>query len=470
MSDSTPGASIYYTTDGTTPTTGSTTYSTALTISSTETVKAIATASGYTESDLASAVYTILPTLTGLNYTSLYFDGLTGSATVTITGTGFQQGGKLSLTSFATTTLGAGPWGTEIDDGLTFNVSNMNPGWKTFQYCQPDGTCSNMLPFLLVGPNNTLAVDYVNGELYNYAPAGTGAGNFPPALVYPFKISGTTLTPGTNFSISYAAHDITYDSTSMYVMVAQDAGGPVGLYTSDGVPVNSNASSGSALSVAAYDGEGCATQPTGNFLSCFIATQSGIPSGEITLDNQPSALAMGPVEGATSVLVLERDVAPALEKLNPNGGSIPIPETSVALAGFTPISTLQASQPYAGGWYEALNNGTSATLSSADNLAIFINASSMQEVSSTAFTQPAYLLAPDTAHGTFIVQLPYLATSANLANNSAGTSGFASLNPTTGKLTKLTSTSTLFGGLAVSTDGTTLYVCSGSKCETQPNQ
>lgn len=56
---STSGSTIYYTTDGSTPTTSSSVYSTALSISTTTTVKAIATASGYTQSAVGSATYTI---------------------------------------------------------------------------------------------------------------------------------------------------------------------------------------------------------------------------------------------------------------------------------------------------------------------------------------------------------------------------------------------------------------------------
>ncbi len=65
ISDSTAGATIYYTTNGTTPTTGSTVYSGAITIPATpatETIQAIAVASGDTNSPVASAVYTMNPT------------------------------------------------------------------------------------------------------------------------------------------------------------------------------------------------------------------------------------------------------------------------------------------------------------------------------------------------------------------------------------------------------------------------
>jgi hypothetical protein len=63
ISDSTPGSTIFYTLDGTVPATsvgGSTQqYTSALTVSSTETIKAIAVASGYSTSAMASAAYTI---------------------------------------------------------------------------------------------------------------------------------------------------------------------------------------------------------------------------------------------------------------------------------------------------------------------------------------------------------------------------------------------------------------------------
>jgi len=59
ITDSVQGATIYYTTDGTTPTTGSTVYSGAITVSATETLQAIAAATGYTQSAVATAAYTI---------------------------------------------------------------------------------------------------------------------------------------------------------------------------------------------------------------------------------------------------------------------------------------------------------------------------------------------------------------------------------------------------------------------------
>ena len=59
LTDTTPGATIYYTTNGTIPTTGSTYYAGPITISTSETVIAIAVAPGYSNSNPSAKAYTI---------------------------------------------------------------------------------------------------------------------------------------------------------------------------------------------------------------------------------------------------------------------------------------------------------------------------------------------------------------------------------------------------------------------------
>jgi hypothetical protein len=83
ISDATAGATIYYTTNGTTPTTSSSVYSAPIAVSATETLEAIAVEAGYTNSPTATAAYTIsagLPAPTFLPTAGTY----TASQTVTI--------------------------------------------------------------------------------------------------------------------------------------------------------------------------------------------------------------------------------------------------------------------------------------------------------------------------------------------------------------------------------------------------
>lgn len=64
LTSSTPAAKIYYTLDGTEPTSASTLYSAAITINATETLKAVTVASGYDNSSIASAAYVLQPIVT----------------------------------------------------------------------------------------------------------------------------------------------------------------------------------------------------------------------------------------------------------------------------------------------------------------------------------------------------------------------------------------------------------------------
>jgi len=59
LADASPGVTIYYTTNGTTPNTSSTKYTGPFTVSSTSTVFAIAAGNGYGTSAMGGGTYTI---------------------------------------------------------------------------------------------------------------------------------------------------------------------------------------------------------------------------------------------------------------------------------------------------------------------------------------------------------------------------------------------------------------------------
>ena len=84
ISDSTSGAAIYYSTDGSQPTTSSSRFTGAFTVSATTTIKAIALASGFNSSATASSLITISSGSGG---------GGTGSTGAISFGSGFSAAG-----------------------------------------------------------------------------------------------------------------------------------------------------------------------------------------------------------------------------------------------------------------------------------------------------------------------------------------------------------------------------------------
>jgi hypothetical protein len=85
ISDSSPGAKIYYTVSGATPTTSSTVYTGPFQLTKTATVKAIAIATGYSQSAVSEAVYTITGRQTAAPVFSLPAGLYSSPQTVTIT-------------------------------------------------------------------------------------------------------------------------------------------------------------------------------------------------------------------------------------------------------------------------------------------------------------------------------------------------------------------------------------------------
>ena len=106
ISDATAGASIYYTTNGTTPTAASTAYTTPLTVSATETIKAVAISSTTSLSAVASALYTISSTTLTAPVISPGTGTYADSQTVTITG---PAGAKIYVTRDGSTPTTASP-------------------------------------------------------------------------------------------------------------------------------------------------------------------------------------------------------------------------------------------------------------------------------------------------------------------------------------------------------------------------
>jgi hypothetical protein len=119
ISDTTSGAKIYYTTNGSTPTTSSTLYSAPITVSVTQTLKALATATGFTNSTVGSAAYTIkVATPTFSPAAGTY----TSTQTVTISVSDGTSGAIIYYTTNGTTPTTSS---TRYTAAITVSVSQM---------------------------------------------------------------------------------------------------------------------------------------------------------------------------------------------------------------------------------------------------------------------------------------------------------------------------------------------------------
>jgi hypothetical protein len=229
LSDSTAGAVIYYTTNGTTPTTSSTVYSTPITVSTTETIEAIAVAPNAQPSSTAIAAYTIQsagPTINFPNgFSSTAGLSLKGSSTVTNNLLQLTLAGAPASagTAWFTTAVNITGFTTDFNfqllsakaDGFTFTIQNagvtaIGPNGSGLGYgaSHPGGTG---------GIARSVAIKF---DLYNNngeSPDSTGFytnGASPTVPATDMTGSGVKLNSG---HVMHA--HITYDGTNLRLVL-----------------------------------------------------------------------------------------------------------------------------------------------------------------------------------------------------------------------------------------------------------
>lgn len=165
----TAGATIYYTTDGTDPTTSSTEYTTAITIDESCTLKAIAVASGYAASEVASATYTMqIPALAVSPTTATMFtynEGKGPSATQTFTLSGEY------LTAAITVSVPSDGSFEISSDGTTFSNSISRANGETFVVRMKAGLSTGNY-------NGTVTISSTGAENVTIDLTGTVAGGY----------------------------------------------------------------------------------------------------------------------------------------------------------------------------------------------------------------------------------------------------------------------------------------------------
>jgi alpha-tubulin suppressor-like RCC1 family protein len=182
LATTTPGATIRYTTDGTTPTSSSTAYTSPLLIGTTTTLNGAGFLSGYTASDTATAVYT-------LNLGTLAAPGMSpgagtavGSVTVTVSG---PTGATLTYTTDGTDPTAAATVYTApitLTATTTLKAKAFKTDWT------PSATTTTVYTIQVVGPTFSLAA----GQ-YPVGQTVTLSCTTPGATIY-YTLDGTTPT------------------------------------------------------------------------------------------------------------------------------------------------------------------------------------------------------------------------------------------------------------------------------------
>jgi hypothetical protein len=222
ISDMTTGATIYYTTNGTTPTTSSTVYSGAITVSSTETLQAIASATGYSTSAVATAAYTIanpLPAISGIS--PAITDAGGAVFTLTVNGSGFIASSTvywgasaLTTTYVSATQLTAQVPAADIATAGTISITVQTPA--------PGGGSSNAWQFEVDSASSGSTAPTITSTTETVA-AGTTA-SYPvtvPSAVTSVSVTCLNLPTGASCS---------YSSTTNTVTIATSSTTPKGTY------------------------------------------------------------------------------------------------------------------------------------------------------------------------------------------------------------------------------------------------
>jgi hypothetical protein len=325
LASATAGASIRYTTDGSTPTASSTLYSGAFTLSNSATVKAAAYMTHYNTSGVASAAFTIdQPTV----------------ATPVISPNGGSFSGSVSVT-MATTTVGA---------AIYYTTDGSTPTATSTPYSGA---------FTLASSATVKAVGFMN----NYNPSAVASAAFTITQPFDFSLSnagGKSLVAGASASNLIMA---TLASGSAQAVTFSASGLPVGATASFSAP-NCNPTCSSTLTINTTAG----TTPAGTSTITVSASGGGV-TRSTTFDLTVSLPTV------------------ATPTITPNGGSFsgPVSVTLVtATAGATIRYTTDGSTPTASStpYSGAFSLANSATVKAA----AFMNNYNPSTIASAAFT------------------------------------------------------------------------------------
>lgn len=379
ISDATPGASIYFTTNGSTPTTNSTLYTSPIAVTGSETIKAIATAGGYSLSAVASASYTIssavaVPTFSPAagTYTTTQTVSImdaTPAATIYYTADGSTPThnstlytGPISISSSVTLKAVATANGLEQSamasaaytiaplSNLTYNLTRLDFGGQAV------GTSSSAQTIIASNPNTTaIAITSIaaSGDFVEtsncpsvpalgtcsinvtFSPAANGERNGTLTITNSLSnapqsigLTGRGTAPGIQVapvSLNFGSQTVATTSAGQIVTIQNT--GSASLAVSNIVTAGDFATSGNCGSIPA--GSNC------NLTVTFTPTASGMLTGSITITDNAAA------DNQSQIIALSGVGIQAGAAILPN--SLTFPATVVGVTSFYLDTTLTNS-------------------------------------------------------------------------------------------------------------------------------
>jgi Chitobiase/beta-hexosaminidase C-terminal domain/Legume lectin domain len=363
ISDSTANATIYYTTDGTTPTPSSTKYTGTITVSSTETLKAIAVATGSTNSAVASAAYTITPLPVVATPTFSPAAGSYNSAqSVTISDATsgaiiyYTTNGTMPTTSSTEYTGPITVSATETLEALAVAPGDTNSAVASAAYTINSSLPSASTPTFSPAPGTypsaqpvTISDATSDATIY-YTTNGTTPTTSSTEYTGPITVSSTetleaiaAATGDTSSGVGYAPYTIT--SASLPSASTPTFSPAAGAYTSVQTVTISDATSSATIY---YTTNG--TAPT---------TSSTQYSGPITVSSTDTLEAIAVAQGDTNSAV-----ASAAYTINSSLPSVSTPTFSPAPGTYTSAQTVTISDATSDATIYYTSDGTTPTTSS----------------------------------------------------------------------------------------------------------